>query len=57
MLVGLTCSGKTACYKILQDSMTELRHNNSPDKRYQEVRTHVLNPKCIKMGELYGEVN
>lgn len=21
------------------------------------MKTHILNPKCIKMGELYGEVN
>jgi hypothetical protein len=23
----------------------------------QTIRAHVLNPKCIKMGELYGEYN
>jgi dynein heavy chain len=37
--------------------MTEMRKKGSKDARYEEVRTHVLNPKCIAMGELYGEVN
>ena len=57
MLVGLAGSGKTTCYEILQDAMSELRKKDDPDQNYQHVRTYVLNPKCISMGELYGEVN
>ena len=57
MLVGFTGSAKTTCYQILQNAMTELRKSDSPDKRYQTVHTYILNPKCISMGELYGEVN
>jgi dynein heavy chain, axonemal len=57
MLVGLAGSGKTTCYQILQDAMSELRKKDHPDQNYQVVRTYVLNPKCISMGELYGEVN
>jgi len=57
MLVGLTGSAKTTCYQILQHAMSDLRKNDSPDKRYQVVHTYILNPKCISMGELYGEVN
>jgi len=57
MLVGLTTSAKTTCYRILQHAMTELRHQGHKDTRFQEVKTHVLNPKSISMGELYGEVN
>ena len=57
MIVGFTGSAKTTCYQILQNAMTTLRKTDSTDKRYQTVHTHVLNPKCITMGELYGEVN
>ncbi|KAL4487471.1 hypothetical protein ABPG72_006991 [Tetrahymena utriculariae] len=57
MLVGATTSGKTACFRTLADSMSQLRKKGSKDIRFQEVKTHILNPKCITMGELYGQVN
>lgn len=57
MLVGLTGSGKTTCYSVLQHAMSELRKNEFPDQRCQNVTSYILNPKCIAMGELYGEVN
>ena len=56
--VGRTGSGKSSCYRMLANIMTNLRvQRNSPDQNYQEVKYRVLNPKCIRMGELYGEVN
>ena len=57
MIVGFTGSGKTVNYKLLQYAMSELRKLDSSDQRMQIVHTYILNPKCIAMGELYGEVN
>jgi dynein heavy chain len=58
MLVGPTGGGKTACYRTLQHAMTRLRKDlNSSNPEMQVVHTYVLNPKCIGMGELYGEFN
>ena len=57
MLVGLTGSGKTTCYEVLQHTMSTLRKINHIDQRFQDTQTYILNPKCISMGELYGEVN
>jgi hypothetical protein len=55
--VGPTGAGKTACYHTLANVMTALRDNNSTNPSYQRVQYHVLNPKCITLGELYGEFN
>ena len=35
--------------------MTKLRESGSSNPAFQTTHTYVLNPKCIKMGELYGE--
>lgn len=57
MLVGPTGGGKTTCWEILQHAMTELRYQNVEDQRYQEIKSRVINPKSITMGQLYGEEN
>jgi len=57
MIVGPAGGGKTTCYKALAHAMTKLRLSNSSDKRYQQVKTKVLNPKSISMDELYGVEN
>ena len=63
MLVGPTGGGKTKCYEILKDALTELSKSNKNaegediDKRYQTVTTKVLNPKSVSLGELFGEEN
>ena len=57
MLIGPTGSGKSKCYRVLQNAMASLHRKGSKDLRYQNVYCHVLNPKSISMGELYGEVN
>lgn len=57
MLVGPTGGGKTTCYRILRAAMSKLRQAGHKNQQFQLVHPHVLNPKCIKMGELYGEYN
>jgi len=57
MLVGPTGGGKTRIYQALQAACTLLRLNGSADTAYQTTHTRILNPKCVKMGELYGEYN
>ncbi|OQR87505.1 dynein heavy chain 6, axonemal [Thraustotheca clavata] len=56
-LVGPTGAGKTTCYRMLQNIMTTLRQQGSQNPLFQVVQARVLNPKCITMGELYGEFN
>lgn len=57
MIVGHTGCTKTTIYKVLQEVMTSLYNKGSTDARYKPVHTHILNPKSISMGELYGEVD
>ncbi|GFR44385.1 hypothetical protein Agub_g5605 [Astrephomene gubernaculifera] len=58
MLVGPTGGGKTECYRTLQGATTRLRTEvKHPSDTYQVTHTYTFNPKCIKMGELYGEYN
>lgn len=56
-LVGPAGTGKTTCYQILAALMTNLREKGSQNTDFQKVRYQILNPKCITMGELYGEFN
>ncbi|XP_075717900.1 dynein axonemal heavy chain 6 [Rhinoderma darwinii] len=57
MLVGPTGGGKTTVYQILADALSALHQAGETHHFYQPVKTNVLNPKSITMGELYGEVN
>ena len=49
MLVGPTGGGKTQSEKVLSGAMTSLER-----KGHAKVHLHILNPKSIKMGQLYG---
>ncbi|KAG8512932.1 Dynein heavy chain 6, axonemal [Galemys pyrenaicus] len=57
MLVGPTGGGKTTVYQILAETLGNLRKLGIDQPFYQPVKTYVLNPKSITMGELYGEIN
>lgn len=60
MLVGPTGGGKTTVRQVLSDALTHL-HATCPaaqrSPEYKPVQSHVMNPKAVSMGELYGEVN
>jgi dynein heavy chain len=56
MIVGPATSGKSACYIALAKAMTTLRRDKrSKNDAYQEVEYKYFNPKCISIGELYGD--
>jgi dynein heavy chain len=52
MLVGPTGGGKTCNYKTLAYALSLMAKNDEPD--FEKVNYHVLNPKSITMGQLYG---
>ena len=53
MIVSPTGGGKTSNYKVLQHTYTSLAGQDT----FQKVNTHIMNPKSITMGQLYGEVD
>lgn len=63
MLVGLTQSGKTTAWTILQDAMNQLNDEEKEkgikpeDQKYQQVKIDVINPKAITIDELYGNMD
>ncbi|CAL8330997.1 unnamed protein product [Merluccius merluccius] len=59
MLVGPTGGGKTSVYTVLADTVEALHAagHGATNPFYRPVKTYVLNPKSVTMGELYGEVN
>lgn len=53
MLIGASCSGKTAVWKTLQATYT-LLNKIQPDV-YLPAKNYIINPKAVTVGELYGE--
>jgi dynein heavy chain len=51
MIVGPTGGGKTSNYKTLAHAMTSIKHLEG----YEKVNYFILNPKAIKMGQMYGD--
>jgi len=42
---------------MLQGAMDYLHEQNGDSEVFQPVLSYTLNPKCVSMGELYGEYN
>ncbi|CAG9466170.1 unnamed protein product [Pedinophyceae sp. YPF-701] len=53
MVVGLPFSGKTSSIRVLSAALT-LMHERGLEGQDQ-VETHVINPKAVTMGQLYGQ--
>jgi dynein heavy chain len=53
MVVGQTCSGKTATIHNLAKAMT-LAANEGSELFNQKVQIHTINPKSVTSGQLYG---
>jgi len=54
MVVGPTGGGKSSNIKILQEALTSLKKAGVEGKRYENVIVRYINPKSIKMTQLYG---
>lgn len=58
MLVGSTGTGKTTCARILGKALQSLYEDGYRDDQfYRPVEIKTLNPKAVRMGELFGETN
>ena len=55
MVVGPTGGGKSSNVRVLQAALTKLKNKGIQGERYEKVKIYHLNPKSIKMGQLYGE--
>ena len=53
MLVGPTGGAKTSNYRVLAHAITSLKETDD----FEKVNLHVINPKSITMGQLYGYVD
>eukprot|EP01064_Diplonema_japonicum_P034413 TRINITY_DN7114_c0_g1_i1.p1 TRINITY_DN7114_c0_g1~~TRINITY_DN7114_c0_g1_i1.p1 ORF type:complete len:4107 (+),score=1152.60 TRINITY_DN7114_c0_g1_i1:350-12322(+) len=57
MLVGAAGGGKTEARNILGNALIAMHRDGVKNSQAQKVNQHVLNPKSISMGELYGSVD
>ncbi|GMH41668.1 hypothetical protein BSKO_09578 [Bryopsis sp. KO-2023] len=53
MIVGLPFSGKTSSYRALARALTLMNERGQENQEKQEY--HVINPKSVTMGQLYGQ--
>jgi len=57
MIVGPTNGGKTTAYRVLRDALNTIERNEATDDINRCIKTKVMNPKSVTMGELYGQEN
>mmetsp|Transcript_11132 Transcript_11132/g.16407 ORF Transcript_11132/g.16407 Transcript_11132/m.16407 type:complete len:771 (-) Transcript_11132:42-2354(-) len=57
MLVGRPGTGKTVAHKVLAESLSKLSEAGYENEYFVKVVPHILNPKSIRMEELYGDVH
>jgi dynein heavy chain len=55
MLVGEPFSGKSSCYRVLAEALTDISQRQTGESEWLKVQLKVLNPKSITMGQLYGQ--
>ena len=55
MVVGPTCGGKSSNIRVLASALTKLKAQEVKGERFEKTRIYHLNPKSIRMGQLYGE--
>jgi len=53
MIVGLPFSGKTKSYQVLAKALTMMHERGQEGQ--DEAEFHVINPKSVTMGQLYGQ--
>ena len=55
MVVGPTGGGKSTNIQVLGTALTRLKDNGLIGDRFEKTKIYHLNPKSIRMGQLYGE--
>jgi dynein heavy chain len=55
MVVGPTGGGKSSNVRVLCSALTALKNQGLIGERYERTKIFHLNPKSIRMGQLYGE--
>jgi dynein heavy chain len=54
-VVGPTGGGKSTNIRVLCNALSKLKASGQIGERYESTKIFHLNPKSIRMGQLYGE--